>query len=158
MKNNKLKCMIIVLIFAIIDQVLKHIIEKNIQILPIEIMKNLLTIQYVQNFGIAFGLGIERKILLITVNLIIIIGIAVYLFHKIDVISSKNNFFLSIIIAGGIGNLIDRICRGYVVDYIDIIPKLNFPVFNFADIIIVIGIIYLIVEIICNEIKINENF
>ena len=54
---------------------------------------------------------------------------------------------ISLIIAGGLGNLIDRIFRGYVIDYIDINPLFKYPVFNIADIFVVLGTILLCIYI-----------
>ena len=71
----------------------------------------------------------------------------------------KNNAKLgmSLILAGGFGNLIDRIFRGYVVDYIDITRLFDYPIFNFADICIVVGVILVITVIIVNTVKDQEN-
>lgn len=55
------------------------------------------------------------------------------------------------ICGGGISNLIDRICRGHVIDYIDINKIINYPIFNIADISIALGIILLIIYIIKNN-------
>ena len=64
---------------------------------------------------------------------------------------------MSLILAGGFANLIDRIVRGYVIDYIDITKLFNYPVFNFADICIVIGVILVFIIIIINTIKSQES-
>ena len=69
----------------------------------------------------------------------------------------KAKLGLSLIVAGGIGNVIDRIFRGYVIDYIDISQLFNYPVFNFADICIVVGVILIMVIIIINTIKSQES-
>lgn len=61
------------------------------------------------------------------------------------------------IISGGLSNLIDRLSRGYVIDYIDINQIFNYPVFNIADICVVIGVILLIGYIIVQTIKRQEN-
>ena len=58
---------------------------------------------------------------------------------------------VALIIAGGIGNLIDRILRGFVVDYLDISPLFNFPVFNLADCCVVIGTFLLMLYLFCLE-------
>lgn len=57
------------------------------------------------------------------------------------------------VISGGISNLIDRIFRGHVVDYIDISEIINYPIFNIADISVVIGVILIIGNILLNTIK-----
>ena len=69
----------------------------------------------------------------------------------------KAKLGLSLILAGGIGNVIDRIFRGYVIDYIDISKLFNYPVFNFADICIVVGVILIMLIIIINTIKSQES-
>jgi len=74
--------------------------------------------------------------------------------YKFD---DKTKLGFSLILAGGIGNLIDRIFRGYVIDYIDISKIFSYPVFNFADICIVIGVILVIIIIIINTIKSQES-
>ena len=56
-----------------------------------------------------------------------------------------------LILAGGIGNVIDRIFRGFVVDYIDITGIINFPIFNLADILIVLGIAIFRIQILKKE-------
>lgn len=76
-------------------------------------------------------------------------------------LNDKTKTGLCLIIAGGIGNLIDRIFRGFVIDYIDITQIIDYPVFNFADILVVVGVILIIATIIVNTVKsqesINEN-
>lgn len=85
---------------------------------------------------------------IITLVIIVIILITIYInYNKIN---NKILIGLSVLLAGGIGNLIDRIFRTYVIDFI-YFKIINFPVFNFADICVVIGVIligigYLIIE------------
>ena len=54
-------------------------------------------------------------------------------------IDKKTQIILSMVLAGGISNLIDRIFRGFVLDFIDLSPLISFPVFNIADALIVVG-------------------
>ena len=137
---------IIGIIVIIIDQLIKIIvIDKNFTIIP-----NFLEITYTQNSGAAFGIG-ERKIVLVLSILIIlaIIGIILYLVKNNKQINYMPFIF---ILSGSIANLIDRIFRGYVIDYIDV-NLYNFPNFNIADIVIVIGIIYFVINILFYQIK-----
>ncbi len=60
---------------------------------------------------------------------------------------------MCLIIAGGLGNLIDRIFRGYVIDYIDINPLFKYPVFNIADVCVTIGCAIIVIQLIINVIK-----
>jgi len=63
---------------------------------------------------------------------------------------------LILIVSGGISNLLDRIFRGFVVDFIDINPIFAFPIFNIADIVLVIGWILLIVNVAISTVQIKR--
>ena len=144
----KLKCYIIGIIIVIIDQLSKIlIIDKNISIIP-----NFLEFNYIQNAGGAFGIG-KANIILIS-SIIIIIGIITFLIKEHKKVTNYIPFIL--ILSGSIGNLIDRVFRGYVIDFIDI-NLFNFPNFNIADISIVIGVIILLYIILCKHTNANEN-
>ena len=147
LKNNKsiINCTIFICII-IIDQLSKFLlIRKNIQIIP-----NLLKFTYLENNGAAFGI-FNTNIVLIS-NLLIVIVLLVYWIK-----SEKNNtknISLTLIIAGSIGNLVDRVVRGYVIDFIKIWD--NIPIFNIADISIVIGLIILLMLNIYNIMQKKE--
>lgn len=89
----------------------------------------------------------------IAVNIVIIALILKFIISKKDEIENYVLISGGLIIAGGIGNLIDRIFRGFVVDYIDINPIIKYPMFNIADICIVIGAILVVIKLIINTIK-----
>ena len=89
----------------------------------------------------------------VIVSAIIIILITKFILSKKNELSLYMILNLGLILAGGIGNLIDRIFRGFVIDYIDISPLIKFPVFNLADMCIVIGCIAIAVNLIFNIIK-----
>lgn len=101
--------------------------------------------------------GQNKQIIIIIANIIII-----YLLLKFLIKNYKNlvdivKLFIVMIISGGVSNLIDRIFRGCVVDYIDINQIIKYPVFNIADIFIVIGMALLIGYIVIKTIKKQEN-
>ena len=105
-------------------------------------IKNFFYLTLQSNRGIAFGIPMNYLIQLITS--IIILGLLIYFGFKY-ILSQKRNaflnqFLLGIIIGGALGNLINRIHLGYVIDFIVLKP---FPVFNIADIGITIGLILL---------------
>ena len=144
----KLKYYIIGIIIIIIDQFSKFlIIDKYISIIP-----NFIEFNYTQNIGGAFGIGKFNFILIFSI--LIIIGIILSLIKENKKIKNYIPFIL--LLSGSISNLIDRIFRGYVIDFIDI-KLFNFPNFNIADISIVFGVIILIYVIICNPTKDNGN-
>ncbi len=153
MKKNILT---IVLLVAI-DQLIKYIVLSTIGTTgnAVEIL-NILTINYVENTGAAFGI-FENNIILIGLDIMIIFVISKLLLSKKYEFTNLAKTGYSLILAGGIGNLIDRIFRGHVIDYIDISKIIEYPVFNFADSCIVVGVIIVIAVILINTIKSQEN-
>ncbi len=113
--------------------------------------KEWLNLTYQENTGAAFSILRDKQIFLIVLTSIIILGVIILMLTK----QIKNKSYIwsfSLIIAGGIGNLIDRICYKYVVDFIDV-RIIKFAVFNFADICAVVGTISLMIFYIINETK-----
>ena len=137
----------IVLIFSIsilvvvLDQLSKFFVSKYMVLgQSIPLIKNILHFTYILNTGAGFGILKGWNIILIFVSLIII-GI---LFFNIDKIikEKKINIPIALVLGGAVGNLIDRIFLGHVIDFIDF---RIWPAFNVADSCITIGAIWLIV-------------
>lgn len=126
----------------------KHLIEhQSLQLLP-----NFLSITFVKNKGVAFSILDGFMPLIIIITTIIIIFILKY----ISTIKRNNleNISYGLILGGALGNLIDRIFYGYVIDFIDIkIINYNYPIFNLADTLIVIGVVLILI----NNLKKGEN-
>ena len=144
--NNKLKIIINSIILLIIDIVIKLIISnKLIFNQSIKVINNFFYITYVKNTGVAWSILSGKINLIIVITLAIIILLIIYIFNKksygvLEIIS------YSMLLSGSIGNLIDRIIYGYVIDYLDFnILGYDYPIFNFADICIVIGIILILI-------------
>ena len=137
--NKKKIGIIIAVVVILLDQLTKIlIINKQLTIIP-----NLLEFTYTENTGVAFGIA-NSKLFMIILASIIILGIICKFIKERETQLDKNIILsLYLILAGGISNLIDRVFRGYVVDFIDI-NILNFPNFNIADICITLGIFALI--------------
>ena len=138
---------ILSIIFLVIDQISKILIIKLLE--PnevITIIKNFFYIIYTNYTGAAFSILLGKRIFLIVVA-ILIIGILLYYIKKNKVDGKLNIIAFSLIIGGSLGNLIDRIVRGYVVDFISIkLGSYNFPIFNIADTLIVVGVFLLLIE------------
>lgn len=141
-----------VVILSAADQLIKFAVERDLQ--PIESMdfiKGFIGWRYVRNTGAAFGSFSDSTTLLSVFTAIVIVaGIAYILFGKIK--SKVALTALTMIIAGGTGNLVDRIFRGYVVDFIEV-QFVNFAVFNFADILVTVGAFILIAYFIFDSVK-----
>ena len=137
---------IILVIIIILDQITKMILtNKNINLIS-----GFLGINYTENTGAAFNIGSNNIVMVILVN-VIILGIIIK-FIKENELDLKILIPLFIVLAGGISNFIDRIFRGFVIDFIDV-NIFNFPNFNIADICIVLGIVFLIFIIIKSTIN-----
>ncbi|MBQ9860381.1 MAG: signal peptidase II [Clostridia bacterium] len=109
---------------------------------PIAIIPDIFELNYCENDGIAFSLLEGQRWLFIPLTLLVAILTGVILFRS--PLRKKVIFSLScsLILAGGIGNLIDRIAYGYVIDFL-YVKWIDFPVFNFADCCVVVGAIFL---------------
>ena len=122
---------------VLVDQALKYFVRLNLKpIGRVTAIDGLLTWSYVENRGAAFGFLAGHIWLLVPVTLLLLCGILYLVFSK-KISDALLLCATSLIAGGGLGNLLDRIFLGYVVDFI----KLSFfpPVFNFADVCITLG-------------------
>lgn len=152
-----IKIIILSIILFIVDQISKILIVKLIDINhSVEVIKNFFYLTYTHNTGAAFSILTGQRIFLI----LIAVAILIILFNHIRKNKVKEKIEIlsfSLIIGGSLGNLLDRIVRGYVIDFVDIkIFGYNFPVFNIADTFIVIGVFLLLIETLRKERK-NDN-
>ena len=132
---------IISIILTVIDQVIKIFIDKNV--LFWEAIPGLFNIHKVYNYGVAFSFLENRRYLVLLVSFVLIF----FLMKMQKELPKENKYaILFWVIYGGIlGNLIDRLFRGYVIDYLEVfIFKYGFPIFNLADTCITLGIIILL--------------
>ena len=132
---------------VLLDQLTKIQIENNFFVGDtIEIISNFFHVTYVQNRGIAFGV-FQGKINAISIaTTIAIIGIIIYFFKNFKKIEVIERIAYMVIISGAIGNMIDRIFRGYVVDMLDFRGIWQY-VFNLADVYINIGVALIFLDI-----------
>ena len=148
--KNRQKIYKIMCILLVIDQIIKIIIRHNLnEFQEIKIIKNFFSIIYVENTGAAFSIMKNATILLIILSVLFILLLDKHIrkeeskFTILDIIS------YGMIMGGVYGNLIDRIIHRKVTDYFSFsIFSYDFPVFNFADICIVVGAILIIIDII----------
>ena len=132
------------LLLVLLDQIIKYIVTINLnEFESIIVIKNLLNLTYVKNYGAAFSILTGNTLFLI------IVGVAtLFMFYKYFIINKKHSnieiITYSLFIGGLVGNLIDRIIHNYVIDYINV-NLFNFPIFNLADTFIVISVIIIII-------------
>lgn len=148
-------CLITVALLVGADQIIKLLIIKNFNLFEsVSVIKfgkqKIFDLTYTLNDGAGWSIFSGKRIFLILITSVFMIGVIIFLIKN-----AKSSKFLTLsmllIISGGVGNLIDRIFRnGKVVDYIET-KFMNFPIFNFADICVVIGAIMFLVYILFIE-------
>ena len=169
MKNhNKLKFHIVIQLVLLCLLILFDRITKNLAAAhlkrgnDINILSNILVFHYTENTGAAFGIFKDRLWLFLVFSLLVLAAIIVAyilinrsaekkLYSGTEQYSLKKinnmiflNYLLVILAAGAVGNLIDRVINGYVVDFI-YLKIINFPIFNFADICVSLSAVMLII-------------
>lgn len=141
MKNYKI--ISIISILTIIDLIIKVIVDNYLK--HITIIKNFFSLTYVKNYGAAWGIFDNKQYFLILIAII-------FLFFIIKEIKQNKEDKIKIlgyilITSGLLGNLINRFIYGYVIDYLSFkIINYNYPVFNLADILIVLGVFIVIIK------------
>ena len=132
----------IALIAVLIDQITKLLIKTNFQLNQgIPLVKDVFHLRYIRNFGAGFGIMQQQTWILIFIS-ITVIGVILYYLDRIKDKDVLLQFLVGFVLGGTIGNLIDRIAYGSVIDFLDF---RIWPVFNFADGFVTIGIIGLVV-------------
>lgn len=125
-------------VIVALDQVIKYVIFNTVRVSgSIPVIKDVFYISYTENIGAAFGMMKNYRWVFITFTMVII----AYLLYLLITRKVKSRLFVAaacLIVAGGLGNLIDRIFRGFVIDYLDF-RLINFALFNLADTAISIG-------------------
>lgn len=133
------------IVLVVIDQIIKLLVVNYLKpIGTVTVIDNLFNLTYVENTGMAFGLLSQQRWIFIILTTVVMLVLLIALFKL------KNQgrlFYISValLVGGGIGNLIDRIAYGYVVDYI----SLSFfpPVCNFADYCVTAGVIVFLIHL-----------
>ena len=135
----------IIAAIAAADQFIKMLVVNNPGMMnEITVIEDFFYIHCIPNHGIAMGMFEGRQAIVITVTAVLMILLTAYIFIHRKTESKVFLFILSMIVGGGIGNIIDRIRLGYVVDYLDFRVIWDY-IFNFADICVVAGCFAMIV-------------
>jgi len=146
--KTKLYFLFLSIFIVLIDQFTKYLMFYNYKTL---VNKDFLLfrLDFVKNYGAAFNILSGSRILLSLISIIFSI-LLIYLILRKNTLNSPELYSYSFILGGTIGNGIDRISKGFVVDFINL-NIINFPVFNIADISINIGFILLLYNIFRNN-------
>ncbi len=145
---TKLYFLSLSIFIILVDQITKYLMSYNHKIL---LNKDFLLfkLDFIKNYGAAFNILSGSRIFLSLISIIFSI-IIIYLILRKNTLNSFNLYSYTFILGGTVGNGIDRIFKGFVVDFINL-NFINFPVFNIADISINIGFFLLIYNIFKNN-------
>lgn len=140
MKNKTVRLIVIlVTIFILIDQASKLIVSN---LIDSSVGNNFFRLEIANNTGLAFGFNDGSNVKNIFIMSFVLIIVIRFVKNQIELIDSKTAVALSMVLAGGLGNLIDRIFRGAVLDFIKIY---KFPIFNLSDVFVIIGAVLLVI-------------
>ena len=150
--RQRISASLLIAALIAVDQITKAVATRHWQ-LPVAIWEGVLELTYTENTGAAWGMMAGFRWALIAVTSVIVLVLLYYLMrgrmrHPMLWVSS------SLLIAGGVGNLIDRIAHGYVVDFI-YVRIIDFPVFNFADCCVCVGAGLLLVYLLFVDTKVR---
>lgn len=164
---------LVVFILAFVDQITKYLVVNKLDLSKrYSVVKGIISFEYLENRGVAFGLFSGRLNLITILTVVIVLAIIYVIFILDKAINNNPNcfkkftmlqFVCAALIAGAIGNSIDRIRLGYVVDFIST-DFIEFPTFNVADCYVTVGAAVLFVVIMFfisddefDSIKMREN-
>ncbi len=145
---------IIVFLIVLLDQASKYLANLYLNGNPsFLVIPNILSFQYHENKGAAWGILADHRWVFMLISTIAIVAIIIFLFYT----KNENQPFLfrlslAFFVGGGIGNMIDRIFLGYVIDFLQF-EFIDFPIFNIADSFITIGAVIMIISLILDTVS-----
>ena len=143
---------LIVLAMVGLDYLVKLWAKTQLQpVGSIPVIKDVFHLTYAENRGAAFGILQGQQTLFLVITAVVVIALITYLFFRRKTISLLPGMAMALLIAGAIGNLIDRALQGYVVDMFDF-RLINFAIFNVADSCVSVAAVGLIAYILFGEV------
>ena len=148
--RRKITIPLTIVLLIVLDQLVKWAVVSNIKLGVVKgFVPSIMSLTYLQNTGAAFSI-LENQQWLFTIITLLVIGGAIWYLIK----NIKGSFWLisglTLIIAGGLGNFIDRLRQGFVVDMFQV-DFINFAVFNVADTYLTFGVLIMLLVIIKEE-------
>jgi len=142
-KLNKLIYFTITLLFfGFVDLHFSNLISAKV-LSGWQFSNSMLNIIYIKNTGAAFSILQNSTAFLIVISIVALMVMFYFVLKNLDNVLSRDIFFLSILTAGILGNLYERVLFGYVRDFFEL-TFVNFPVFNISDIFINVGVLGII--------------
>lgn len=153
MKLKKIGIPVFIILGIIIDQIVKSAIVDHLELSQHKVIINgVLSLTHLRNNGAAWSL-LEGQQWFFTIITIFVLIVATWVLIK-NIEKNWYVFSLSLIISGALGNFIDRIRQGYVVDMFQV-DFINFPIFNVADILLSVGFVILFISILTEKDGVN---
>lgn len=151
---KKSNSIILISILLIVDLLIKYFVSSYLE--NITVIDNFFSLNYVLNDGAAFSIFASKTYFLIIIT---IVCFAFLIYELINNLNDKVKALgYSLALSGLLGNFIDRLVDGYVIDYLSFkIFNYSFPIFNFADILIVVGILIVLFKEIRGEFYENRS-
>lgn len=141
-------------VLVVLDQLIKH--WATAALLPVgsmEVLPGIVELRYCLNDGMAFSMLAGKQGLLIGVTSVMLVAVLVMLFVR--KMPRAERIAWTLVLGGGVGNLIDRVLNGVVVDYINVL-FMHFAIFNFADICVCVGVGLLMLVLLLDSTKKDE--
>ena len=149
MKFKKISLPIVIILGLVLDQMVKMAIVKNIGLSEQKpVIKGVLSLTHLRNNGAAWSI-LEGQQWFFVLTTVLVLAVAIWFWLK----NLSKNWYaigLTLIISGALGNFIDRVRQGYVVDMFQL-DFINFPIFNVADILLSIGFVVLFIGILIEK-------
>lgn len=137
---------LVIVASVILDQITKLLVIGNMALYEsVPVIPHVFSFTYIHNYGAAWGIFSEHRWIFIAITgiAIIVLPIFLYRYRKLHFLFGLS---LSLIIGGAIGNMIDRLFRGFVIDFLEF-TFIDFPVFNIADICVTVGTVLMFIYI-----------
>ena len=157
MKNKYVLLFFVSGVLIVMDQYTKLMVSLHIPLnYSVKVIEGFFSLTHIRNSGVAFGLFASQQseykaLMFIAISTIAIIAILV-IFHQTPKEKKMVQTGLILIFSGAIGNLIDRILHGEVIDFVDFfINRHHFPAFNIADSCITVGVIMMVIDLFFGE-------
>ena len=149
MKLKKISLPIVIILGIVLDQIVKMAIVKNLILSEQKsVINGILSLTHLRNNGAAWSI-LEGQQWFFVLTTVIVLAVAIWFWLK----NLSKNWYaigLTLIISGALGNFIDRVRQGYVVDMFQL-DFINFPIFNVADILLSIGFVVLFIGILIEK-------
>lgn len=151
-KRNSIIYLLIIAVGIYLDQLSKALVVKYLMpIYDLPLIEGVFHLTYSENRGAAFGILSDNRWIFMIFSSVMIVALSVYLFYPKKEAGLLFSIGTAMVVSGGIGNMIDRVVLGYVVDFLNF-ELINFAIFNVADSFVCVGagmmVLSLLIEII----------